>query len=166
MNTGEVLAGEPGGGQALVVGDAVNVAARLEQSAEPGEILIGEDTYRLVHDAVTAEQVEPLELRGKTEPVPAWRLVEVVAGRAGMESPARLPARRPRARARRCSSGAFQRAAEPSACELVTRHGSAGVGKSRLTGELLSRLGARDGPAAAAACPTARGSRSGRSRPC
>ena len=59
-------AGEPGAGPAFVVGDAVNTAARLEQSAQPDEILIGEDTYRLVHDAVVAELVGPLELRGKT----------------------------------------------------------------------------------------------------
>ena len=52
VNTGEVVAGE---GDSLVVGDAVNVAARLEQVAEPGEILIGEETSRLVRDAVRVE---------------------------------------------------------------------------------------------------------------
>ena len=52
VNTGEVVAGDPAGGQAFVTGDAVNIAARLEQAAAPGEILIGEPTYRLVRDAV------------------------------------------------------------------------------------------------------------------
>jgi class 3 adenylate cyclase len=83
LNTGEVLAREPGGGQAIVVGDSVNVAARLEQVAAPGEILIGEDTYRLVHEAVSAEWVGPLELRGKAAAVPAWRLLAVAADAPG-----------------------------------------------------------------------------------
>ncbi|MDH4345738.1 MAG: hypothetical protein OEW31_05340, partial [Thermoleophilia bacterium] len=74
VNTGEVVAGE---GETLVTGDAVNVAARLEQAAAPGEILIGSDTLALVRGAVTVELVEPLELKGKREPVHAFRLVAV-----------------------------------------------------------------------------------------
>ena len=58
VNTGEVVAGDPSTGQTFVTGDAVNVAARLEQAAEPGEILLGEETYRLVRDAVRVEPVE------------------------------------------------------------------------------------------------------------
>lgn len=77
VNTGEVVAGDPAAGQALVTGDAVNVAARLEQHAASGEILIGEDTHRLVRHAVDVEPVEPLELKGKAERVPAWRLLGV-----------------------------------------------------------------------------------------
>ena len=71
-----MVAGE---GETLVTGDAVNVAARLEQAAPAGEILIGAETLRLVRDAVTVEAVEPLELKGKREPVPAFRLVAVDA---------------------------------------------------------------------------------------
>ena len=55
MNTGEVVAGDHG--DTLVTGDAVNVAARLEQAAEPGTVLIGQETLRLVRDAVVAEPV-------------------------------------------------------------------------------------------------------------
>jgi class 3 adenylate cyclase len=62
VNTGEVVAGDPGGGKAFVTGDAVNVAARLEQHAEPGQVLLGEATSRLLRDSVDAEPVEPLEL--------------------------------------------------------------------------------------------------------
>src|SRR2546425_12007597 len=47
VNTGEVIAGDPGRGHSFVAGDAVNVAQRLEAAAPPGEILIGEETYRL-----------------------------------------------------------------------------------------------------------------------
>src|SRR5215831_15625261 len=66
VNTGEVVAGDAArremfaSGDAVVLGDAVNVAARLEQAAQPGEILIGEETYRLVRDAVTVEAVAPV----------------------------------------------------------------------------------------------------------
>ncbi|HEX8135797.1 MAG TPA: adenylate/guanylate cyclase domain-containing protein [Actinomycetes bacterium] len=62
VNTGEVLAGDPALGEALVVGDAVNVAARLEQTARPGEVLLGESTWRLVRDAVTVTSLPPLTL--------------------------------------------------------------------------------------------------------
>ena len=77
VNTGEVVAGDPSAGQALVTGDAVNVAARLEQAAAPGEVLIGEATHRLVRDAVLAEATEPLALKGKSGWVAAYRLLEV-----------------------------------------------------------------------------------------
>ena len=66
VNTGDVVAGDAAARQTLVTGDAVNVAARLEQAAEPGQILIGAPTMNLVRDAVVAEPVEPLTLKGKT----------------------------------------------------------------------------------------------------
>ncbi len=75
VNTGEVVTGTA---ERLATGDAVNVAARLEQAATPGEVLIGEATHALVHDAVVAEAVEPLMLKGKAEPVPAYRLLAVL----------------------------------------------------------------------------------------
>jgi len=77
VNTGEVVAGDPASGQAFATGDAVNVAARLEQVARPGEILVGEPTCRLVRDAVTVEPLEPRVLKGKGETVPAFRLLAV-----------------------------------------------------------------------------------------
>ena len=83
VNTGDVVAGDPSG-ETLVTGDAVNVAARLEQAAAPGEVLIGPKTLRLVRDAVVADPKEPLELKGKSEPVAAFRLVEVMAGAPGV----------------------------------------------------------------------------------
>src|SRR5712691_8052037 len=77
VNTGEVVAGDISSGQRLVTGDVVNVAARLEQSAPEMEVLIGESTYRLVKDAVEVEPVPPLTLKGKADPVPAYRLIDV-----------------------------------------------------------------------------------------
>src|SRR6476659_8341195 len=75
VNTGEVVTGTS---ERLATGDAVNVAARLEQAAAPGEVLSGEATYALVRGAVLLEAVEPLTLKGKWEPVPPLRLVSVL----------------------------------------------------------------------------------------
>ena len=77
VNTGEVVAGDASSRETFVTGDAVNVAARLEQGAGPGEVLIGESTFRLVHTTAKVEAVEPLRAKGKTEPVAAYRLREV-----------------------------------------------------------------------------------------
>ena len=77
INTGEVVAGDAAAGQRIVTGDAVNVAARLEAAATPGQILLGADTFELIRNEVSAEPVDPLSLKGKAEPVPAWRLSAV-----------------------------------------------------------------------------------------
>ena len=102
--TGEVVTGTE---ERLATGDAVNVAARLEQAAQPGEVLIGQPTLALVADAVEVEPVEPLVLKGKAEPVPAYRL----AARArGAGAAARGAVRRARARARDHARGVGARA--------------------------------------------------------
>ena len=139
VNTGEVIAGNPSLGESFVSGDAVNVAARLEQAAEPGEILVGEVTYRMVRDIVSAEPVPPLTIKGKRDPVAAWRLVEVSASARRsdrLDSP--LIGRDGELA---LLQEAFRRASANRACELVTVIGAAGVGKSRLTGEFLRSLG-------------------------
>src|SRR5919107_598954 len=74
VNTGEVVV-DPNRPADLLVGDPLNVAARLEQAAGDGEVLVGPDTYRLVRHDVTLEPVEPLTLKGKAKPMPAWRVV-------------------------------------------------------------------------------------------
>ncbi len=138
-NTGEVVTGTSE--QTLVTGDTVNVAARLEQAAVPGEVFIGEPTYRLVRDAVVAEPVEPLELKGKADVVPAFRLVSV-SGAAGR--PRRLDAPMVgRDRQLALLLQQFEASAADRACQLFTVLGSAGVGKSRLVEEFLGRLEGR-----------------------
>src|SRR5262249_59283953 len=74
VNTGEVVTGTE---ERLATGDAVNVAARLEQAAQPGEILLGQETLRLVRGAVEVEPVAPVEAKGKSEPLAAYRLRQV-----------------------------------------------------------------------------------------
>ena len=84
ITTGEVLV--PGDGKPII-GDAMNTASRLQSGASPGSVLIGEPTWRLVRDAVVAEAVEPLNAKGKAEPVPAWRVLEVHPVAARIETP-------------------------------------------------------------------------------
>ena len=119
----------------------MNVAARLEQAAEPGTVLIGEETLRLVRDAVVAEPVPPLEVKGKSEPLAAFRLVEVTAGVAGvarrLDSPM-VGRERELARLRQT----FEAAIADRSCQLFTILGTPGVGKSRLVEEFLGSLGA------------------------
>jgi class 3 adenylate cyclase/tetratricopeptide (TPR) repeat protein len=140
VNTGEVVAEETADPQSFVVGDAINVAARLEQAADPGEILLGSATYRLVRDAVRVEEVEPKELKGKSAPVSAYRLLELVAGpepiARRLDSP--MVGRERELQALR---QALERAAAESSLQLFTILGSAGVGKSRLVHELVSVAG-------------------------
>jgi class 3 adenylate cyclase len=136
VNTGEVVAGDPTSGQRLVTGDAVNVAARLEQAAGEREVLLGELTYRLVRDDVEVEEVEPLELKGKSEPVPAYRLVGVrQSSDASTRRTAPLVGREHELGV---LETALDDAVSSSSCRLVTVVGDAGVGKSRLTSEFLA----------------------------
>jgi class 3 adenylate cyclase/tetratricopeptide (TPR) repeat protein len=142
VNSGEVVAGDPAGGQTLVTGDPVNLAARLEQAAAPGEVLIGETTRGLLGDSVVVERVEPLRLKGKEKPVSAWRLVEVTS-RHGQ------PARRlegpmlGRDRELQALRDLFDRAVrEQTACRALVL-GPAGIGKSRLAHELTAAIADR-----------------------
>ena len=134
VNTGEVVAGE---GETLVTGDAVNVAARLEQAAGPDEILIGGGTLALVRDAVVTEAVEPLEVKGKRAAVTAHRIISVDATAQAFVRRLDRPlvgrvSERERLRAD------FDAAVSEHACHLFTVLGPAGVGKSRLVAEFLS----------------------------
>jgi class 3 adenylate cyclase/tetratricopeptide (TPR) repeat protein len=142
INTGSVLAGDPASGQSFVSGDAVNVAARLEQAAEPDEILIGVDSVRLARDALRVETIEPLVLKGKAEPVPAFRLLEVVAGAPAYARSLDSPMVGRDVELQQVMS-AFDAAEQTMTCRLVTVLGVAGVGKSRLIGEASSRLADR-----------------------
>jgi class 3 adenylate cyclase len=138
VNTGEVVAGDPAMGQRLATGDTVNVAARLEQVAPHGEVLLGETTFRLVKDAVTAEQVEPLELKGKAKRVAAYRLIGVGRSEAITRRMDRPVVGRDEELRRLLD--AFDRALGGSHCEIVTVLGQAGIGKSRLIAEFVRQV--------------------------
>ena len=136
VNTGEVLTGTE---ERLATGDAVNVAARLEQAAEPGEVLIGGETLALVAPTVEVGDERLLELKGKSEPVSAHPLLAV------REAAERSHASRFVGRERELQQlvDAWDRALAGPRCELVTVVGDPGVGKSRLVAEALDQIDAR-----------------------
>jgi class 3 adenylate cyclase len=134
VNTGEVVTGTE---ERLATGDAVNVAARLEQAAQPGEILLGEETLRLVRGAVEAEPLAPISAKGKSAPLAAFRLMAVDQGPAARVHTGRMVGRE---RQRHLLEEAFANVAADKTCQLFTILGTAGVGKSRLVTEFLDRL--------------------------
>src|SRR5262249_29479900 len=137
VNTGEVVTGT---GDTLVTGDAVNVAARLEQAAAPGEVLLGAETYGLVRDAVAVALLPPLEAKGQSSALTAYRLIGVtgdVAVARRLDAP--LVGR---TRERRLLEDAWERTRSERACSLFTILGPAGVGKSRLAAEFVDGLDA------------------------
>src|ERR671934_123933 len=142
VNTGEVVASDQSTGQTLVTGDAVNVAARLEQSAAPGQILIGSETERLVRTAVRATGPEQIDVKGKSKPIVAFAFETVIPDVS-------VPVRHldvplvDRDGEMAILRSALERAISERSCELFTVVGPAGIGKSRLTAELVS--GVSDG---------------------
>jgi class 3 adenylate cyclase/tetratricopeptide (TPR) repeat protein len=142
VNTGEVIAGDAALGQRLVTGDAVNTAARLEQAAGPGEIVLGGLTYRLARDQIEAEPIPPLTLKGKAEPVAAFRLVRALGPhveRATLSTP--FVGRREEMDQLEMT---LLEVAATRSCELRMLIGEAGVGKSRMVREFATRATARD----------------------
>jgi class 3 adenylate cyclase/tetratricopeptide (TPR) repeat protein len=137
VNTGEVVTGTE---ERLATGDALNVASRLEKAAAPGTALIGAETARLVRDAVELEVIPPLELKGKTEPVEAYRLLAVHEAVPRRRSDTPMVGRERELGGLRA---AFERAAHDRSCQLFTVLGTAGVGKSRLAAEFLLGIDAQ-----------------------
>src|ERR671915_304869 len=133
VTTGEVVTGTV---ERLATGDAVNVAARLERAAAPGEVLIGAETLALARDAVAVTSVEPLTLKGKADPVPAFRLISA-HGELVRRFAAPMVGRETELRRLREAVG---QAARDRSCQLFTVLGAAGVGKSRLVAESLCVL--------------------------
>ena len=136
VNTGEVITGTE---ERLATGDAVNVAARLQQAAQPDEVLIGEETLKLVRGAVETAPVEPLELKGKSHAVPAHRLVAVLDAPERSHDSVFVGREAEIAQIRE----AWERAQAEQRCELVTVVGDAGIGKSRLAAEAVAEISAR-----------------------
>jgi class 3 adenylate cyclase/tetratricopeptide (TPR) repeat protein len=150
INTGEVVTGDEAA--TLATGDAVNTAKRLEEAAAGGEILIGAVTERLVRHASRLARLAPVEAKGKSAPVEAWRVLEAIAGADSF--------------ARRWDTPLVGRTAELTLlrdeltasgdgreCRLVTVIGTAGVGKTRLVSELVAEVGGHTTVAAGRCLP-------------
>ena len=132
ISTGEVLVS----GDGNTIGDVMNTAARLQTAASPGAVLIGDPTWRLVRDAIVAEAVDPLDAKGKAEPVPAWRVVQIVTG-------PRRQSTTPFVGRRRLITSlgvVFDEAVADGAPVLATVLGDPGIGKSRLLDAFLHDL--------------------------
>ena len=143
VNTGEVLAGRVGESY-TVIGDTVNVAARLQAAGQPGSVTVGDRTRRATAAAIAYDTLEPLDLKGKAEPVPAFVATSALAVpsprlQIGRETP--LVGRADEVALLESVYGRVEREGRP---HLVTLVGAAGVGKSRLLRELEVRLRARD----------------------
>ncbi|HEU5199222.1 MAG TPA: adenylate/guanylate cyclase domain-containing protein, partial [Ktedonobacterales bacterium] len=148
INTGEVAAGSATseGGQFLITGDAVNVAARLQQNAQPGTILVGSRTYRSTNGAIVYQQVGPLAVKGKPEPLRAWQALRSVEGQAapptqhlrGIEGlPSPFIGRAPELS---LLDALDERVIGEQRPHLITLLGTPGIGKSRLIREWITRL--------------------------
>ncbi|QLH24723.1 AAA family ATPase [Streptomyces sp. Rer75] len=153
IHTGEVVtSGAADAGHALVSGEAVNVAARLEQHAPAGQILIGADTHGLIAAHAETTEVEPLTVRGKSEPVPAWRLTGIRDEARALAGPPGAPMV-DRGDELAQLRMAFARVVRDRSCHLVTLFGDPGVGKSRLARAFAAEA-ERDGALVAGAhCP-------------
>jgi class 3 adenylate cyclase/tetratricopeptide (TPR) repeat protein len=140
INTGEVSVGDHEAGQALVVGDAVNVASRLEHAASAGEILLGPGTFALVRDHVDCEPTAPLELKGKSEALVAHRLLSLrPSALTGDVRP--VPPFVGREAELELLRSSFEDVVARGSGGLLTVLGSAGVGKSRLCREFVGSVG-------------------------
>jgi class 3 adenylate cyclase len=137
LHTGKVVTGTA---ERLATGDAVNVAARLERAAAPGEVLIGAETLRLVRDAAGVGEERVLELKGKSEPVLAYPLLAISGDPTATRPDVPMIGRQTELTRLRA---AFAQGVENRSCQLFTVLGAAGIGKSRLAAEFLDELDAR-----------------------
>ena len=147
VNTGEVLAGAIGESY-TVTGDTVNVASRLQSAARPGTVTVGERTERATRGAVLYQRLEPLSLKGKANPVPAWEAVELLANDATPRSDLVGSPFVGRDRDLGALQEAYERVVRDGRAHMVTLVGEAGVGKSRLLREFERHLRITDPPPA------------------
>ncbi len=140
VNTGEVVVGRPREGSSFVTGDAVNVAARLEQAARPGQVLAGERTAALVGGAFEFDDPTTVEAKGKLEGVPCRRLIRMVAPRRPRGGRGLGTAFVGRDRPLAALQGELQRSIQEGRPRVVTLVGEAGLGKTSALREFRSRL--------------------------
>ena len=146
VNTGEAvvtLSARPALGEAMVAGDVVNTASRLQQHAPVGEIVVGEETYRATRGAIEYEPAEDVAAKGKAAPVALWRAV-TAASATGERHLSSTPFVG-RSREVGLLDATWERVERERRPHLVTVLGTPGVGKSRLSAEFTQLVSARGG---------------------
>jgi predicted ATPase/class 3 adenylate cyclase len=139
VHTGRVAVSEANTVDEQVSGHPLNLARRLQEAAEPGGVLLSDETYDLVRDAVRAAKVQPLDLKGISARVEAYRLLEVLPGKQ-VEMPGLIAPMIGRDPEQDMLLRLFERAVVRRSCHLVTVFGRAGVGKTRLANEFRQAL--------------------------
>ncbi|HUG30110.1 MAG TPA: adenylate/guanylate cyclase domain-containing protein [Candidatus Limnocylindria bacterium] len=139
--TGEAAVALGAEAEGMVTGDMVNTASRLQSAAPPGTVLVGEETLLAAGEAIAFEPAGDQVLKGKAEPVPAWRAMRVVAERGGARRPDAIePPFVGRAEELRFLKEQFHATGREGRARLVSLVGQAGIGKSRLAWELEKYL--------------------------
>ncbi len=146
VNTGEAvvtLSARPALGEAMVAGDVVNTASRLQQHAPVGEIAVGDETYRATRAAIEYEPLEAVTAKGKSAPIEAWRAVAALSatGERNLSSTPFIG----RGREVDLLDTTWERVKLERRPHLVTVLGPSGVGKSRLSAEFMQRIASRGG---------------------
>jgi class 3 adenylate cyclase len=141
VNTGDAivaLGSRPEAGEAIALGDVVNTASRLQSSAPPGGLVVGEETYRATRNVIRYRELEPVTAKGKRDPVEAWLALEPIGAPA--ERPATTAPLVGRSRELSMLDSIWERAAAELRPHLVTIVGPTGIGKSRMATEIMSRI--------------------------
>ena len=153
VNTGEAIVSldaSPGHGEAMVAGDVVNTAARLQAAAPIGGVLVGEETYASTRNSIEYRPAQPIDAKGKAAPVRVWLALRALA------PPGERPLQRVPMIGRDGELGVlignWKRVAEERRPHLATVFGPSGIGKSRLTLEFAEEVAGRDGRALRGRC--------------
>jgi class 3 adenylate cyclase/tetratricopeptide (TPR) repeat protein len=138
VNTGEVVVGSEVTVDGMVMGDVANVAARLQAAVGPGEIVVSGTTAQLVRASVDLEEIEPLTVKGKRDPVIAFRVLGLLAPEAGKPPSSPFVGRTAELEALEAE---LARTVLDRSCRLALLLGDPGIGKSRLVSEFVARRG-------------------------
>ena len=148
INTGEAvvaLGARPEQGEGIVTGDVVNTASRLQGAAPVDGVAVSEQTFRVTERVFDYEALEPVQVKGKAEPVAIWRPLRPHARFGSDVIRTHATPLVGRELEKTLLIGTFERAAQQRSCQLVTIVGEPGVGKSRLCAELFGYIEERPG---------------------